>query len=81
MPTKNVVLTDQQLQFVEQLVASGHYQNASEVLRHGLRLVQEHQLELNARLQSLQQYPFYEVRFLAEQQAHSLPELKLRLDS
>ena len=33
MPTRNVVLTDQQTQFVEQLVASGRYQNASEVLR------------------------------------------------
>ena len=35
MPTRNIVLTDQQAQFVEQMVTSGRYQNASE----GLRLV------------------------------------------
>ena len=31
MPTKNVNLTDHYSQFVEQLVASGQYKNASEV--------------------------------------------------
>jgi len=36
MPTRNVVLTDHQANMVEQLVASGRYQNASEVLREGL---------------------------------------------
>lgn len=40
MPTHNVVLTDHQAHFVEQLVKSGCYQNASEVLREGLRLVE-----------------------------------------
>ena len=40
MPTRNVVLTDHQAHFVEQLVTSGRYQNASEVLREGLRLVE-----------------------------------------
>jgi hypothetical protein len=38
MPTRNVVLTDSQAKFVEQRVANGHYQNASEVLREGLRI-------------------------------------------
>jgi antitoxin ParD1/3/4 len=33
MPTRNVVLTDHQAALVEHLVASGRYQNASEVLR------------------------------------------------
>ncbi len=33
MPTKNVNLTDHYSQFVEQLVASGQYKNASEVFR------------------------------------------------
>ena len=45
MPTRNVVLTDVQAQFVEQMVASGQYQNASEVLREGLRLVQTREAE------------------------------------
>src|SRR5659263_617088 len=37
MPTRNVVLTEHQAALVEDLVASGRYQNASEVLRDGLR--------------------------------------------
>ena len=41
MPTRNVVLTDYQAEFVERLVSSGRYQNASEVLREGLRLVED----------------------------------------
>ncbi len=40
MPKRNVLLMDSQAEFVEQMVASGHYQIASEVLREGLRLVQ-----------------------------------------
>ena len=39
MPTRNVVLTDHQATLVQQLVTSGHYQNASEVLRDHLRSV------------------------------------------
>lgn len=41
MPTKNVNLTDHYSQFVEQLVASGQYKNASEVFRAGLRLLEQ----------------------------------------
>jgi antitoxin ParD1/3/4 len=40
MPTRNVVLTEHQHEFVETLVQSGRYQNASEVLREGLRLIE-----------------------------------------
>ncbi|MEP7281394.1 MAG: type II toxin-antitoxin system ParD family antitoxin, partial [Rubrivivax sp.] len=39
MPTRNVVLSERQQQLVEALVQSGRYQNASEVLREGLRLI------------------------------------------
>ena len=53
MPTRNVVLTDHQEEFVARLVATGHYQNASEVLREGLRLVQRRDAEDRARLQAL----------------------------
>jgi len=45
LPTRNVVLTDYQAELVEQLVASGRYQNASEVLRDGLRLVETREAE------------------------------------
>lgn len=41
MPTRNVVLTDKQEVFVGELVAAGRYQNASEVLREGLRLLED----------------------------------------
>ena len=53
MPTRNVVLTDHQNLFVEQLVSSGRYQNASEVLREGLRLVERIEQENAARLSAL----------------------------
>jgi putative addiction module CopG family antidote len=45
MPTRHVVLTDHQAALVEQLVESGLYQNASEVLREGLRLVEKREVE------------------------------------
>lgn len=41
MPTRNVVLTDQQSTFVDALVADGRFQNASEALRAGLRLLEK----------------------------------------
>ncbi|MBK1681279.1 type II toxin-antitoxin system ParD family antitoxin [Rhodocyclus tenuis] len=53
MPTRNVVLTDHQADFVEQLVSSGRYQNASEVLREGLRLVERRESEDALRLAAL----------------------------
>lgn len=53
MPTRNVVLTDQQAAMVERLVRTGRYQNASEVLRDGLRLVQQREAEDAARLEAL----------------------------
>lgn len=41
MPTRNVVLSDHQSELVEELISSGRYQNASEVLQEGLRLVEQ----------------------------------------
>jgi len=55
MPTRNVVLTDHQAELVERLVASGRYQNASEVLRDGLRLVEARDAEDKARLKALRE--------------------------
>ncbi len=48
MATRNVVLTDQQSDLVDRLVASGRYQNASEALRAGLRLLEREESELSA---------------------------------
>ena len=53
MPTRNVVLTNHQSDMVEQLVTSGRYQNASEVLREGLRLIEQREAEDASRLEAL----------------------------
>ena len=45
MATRIVVLSQHQHELVESLVKSGRYQNASEVLREGLRLLQREQAE------------------------------------
>lgn len=50
MATRNVVLTQHQHELVESLVASGRYQNASEVLREGLRLLELQEAENAAKL-------------------------------
>jgi antitoxin ParD1/3/4 len=55
MPTRNVVLSAQQQQLVEALVQSGRCQNASEVLRDGLRLVEERERREDAKLKALKQ--------------------------
>jgi antitoxin ParD1/3/4 len=46
MVTRNVVLTEPQSELVDRLVASGRYQNASEALRAGLRLLEREEAEL-----------------------------------
>jgi antitoxin ParD1/3/4 len=46
MATRNVVLTQAQDALVERLVASGRFQNASEVMRSGLRLLEEHEADV-----------------------------------
>lgn len=53
MPTRNVVLTEHHQAMIESLVTSGRYQNASEVLREGLRLVEQREAEEAAKLEAL----------------------------
>ena len=55
MPTRNVVLSGHQHELVETLVQSGRYQNASEVLREGLRLIEERDRIEQAKLTALKQ--------------------------
>jgi antitoxin ParD1/3/4 len=45
MATRDVVLTARQSALVDRLVGSGRFQNASEVLRAGLRLLEEQEAE------------------------------------
>ena len=49
MPTRNVSLTEHQDNFVAEIVASGRYQNASEVVREGLRRLERDEAEWQAK--------------------------------
>jgi len=53
MATRNVVLPDPLEQEIENLVRDGRYQNASEVIRAGLRLLLQSEAEDAARLEAL----------------------------
>ena len=53
MPTRNVVLTDHHEELIAGLVKSGRYQNASEVLREGLRLIEKRENDHAAKLEAL----------------------------
>lgn len=55
MPTRNVVLSEHQHELVEALVESGRYQNASEVLREGLRLIEQRERLEAAKLKALKE--------------------------
>lgn len=46
MPTRNVVLTETQTQLIDRLVADGRFQNASEAMRAGLRLLEREEVEM-----------------------------------
>ena len=48
MATRNIVLTDTQSRLIDHLVAAGRFQNASEALRAGLRLLEREETELQA---------------------------------
>lgn len=55
MPTRNVVITAHQSELIDQWVAAGDYQNASEVLREGLRLVEQNKIDFQMRLEAFRQ--------------------------
>lgn len=55
VPTRNVVLTERHEKIISELVTSGRYQNASEVLREGLRLIEERDAREAAKLKILQE--------------------------
>jgi antitoxin ParD1/3/4 len=51
--TRNIVLSQHQHELVDSLVKSGRYQNASEVLREGLRILERQEGENAAKLAAL----------------------------
>lgn len=53
MPTRNINLTPEMDQFVDAKIQSGQYANASEVLRAGLRALEQDDKEDQARLKAL----------------------------
>ena len=53
MPTRNVNLTEHFDLFIENGIASGRFSNASEVVREGLRLLEQREQEDKARLEWL----------------------------
>ena len=54
MPTQNVNLQPHQANFIRKSVKQGRFKNASEVVRAGLRLLEQQEAEDKARLQALQ---------------------------
>lgn len=55
MPTRNVVLTTHHEEVIDRLVKSGRYQNASEVLREGLRMIEQREEKEAAKLKALRE--------------------------
>jgi antitoxin ParD1/3/4 len=53
MPTRNVNLTDELDHFVATKVKSGRYENASEVVRAGLRTLEREEQQYEAKLAAL----------------------------
>lgn len=54
MPTRNINLTDRYDEFVTEQIVSGRYRNASEVLRAGLRLLEQQSHEDRQKIALLQ---------------------------
>jgi antitoxin ParD1/3/4 len=53
MPTRNVNLTEHLDRFVESGIESGRFSNASEVVREGLRLLEQREAEDRAKIEWL----------------------------
>jgi antitoxin ParD1/3/4 len=51
--TRNIVLTEQQREFIESVIRAGEYQNADEVVRDALRVLQQRRQEDALRLEAL----------------------------
>jgi len=55
MPTQNVNLQDHQANFIQERIKTGRFQNASEVVRAGLRLLEQQEAENELKLQALRE--------------------------
>ena len=77
MPTRNVVLTEHHEEVIEKLVKSGRYQNASEVLRDGLRLVEQREALEAAKLSALRAAARAGFRDIEEGRFHDVDDRNL----
>jgi antitoxin ParD1/3/4 len=76
VPTRNVVLTERQADLIQSLVDSGRYQNASEVLRDGLRLVEQREAEDASKLKALRSAARLGVRALDQGEFKEFEEME-----
>jgi len=53
MPTRNILIPDLLSHEIDRLVESGRYQNASEVVRNGLRLLMQQEAMVSAKIEAL----------------------------
>ena len=53
MPTRNIVLTHEQNEFIESVVRTGEYRDADEAIRDALRVLQKHREEDTLKLEAL----------------------------
>jgi len=72
MPTRNINLTEHYHQFVEEQVDAGKYKNASEVLRAGLRLLEQQTQSDDERLTLLRKLAAVGFRSLDQGQGLSI---------
>jgi len=53
MPTQNVNLSDRHAKFIRRSIADGGYRNASEVVRAGLRILEQQEQEDKLKIRTL----------------------------
>ena len=83
MPTRNINLTEHLDRFVETGVTTGRYGNASEVVREGLRLLEQREQEDHAKLEWLRkaaQEGFDQIDRGEGVELRSMKELDERID-
>ena len=84
MPTKHILLTERHEALIEALVRSGRYHDASDVLREGLRLVEEREAAESEKLQALREAAHHGELALAHEGARrfeSVTELAAHLEA
>ncbi|MGC5702737.1 type II toxin-antitoxin system ParD family antitoxin [Pseudomonas sp. NFXW11] len=78
MPTRDLVLTPHQLQFIARLIESGRYQNASEVMGEGLRLLQQRMAEHAMKITALRQAAVMGLEDLQQGRCDQVPAANLQ---